>query len=231
MKNLFLIFSKNSFFFKCILSLLFSIGFYSILYSKTESFIFLNQFHSSYLTEFFRIITFFGDGIFVILISFLIVVFFRSYLKLGNAIILSYLFSGFVAQLFKNIITAPRPIVCLQQMKSNFYIDTFSSCNVGFSSFPSGHTATAFAIATVFGLYFNKKRIVLISLILASMVGYSRIYLGNHFVGDVLGGSLVGVLAGILAIYIANRVGSWLQTKKKSSVNHNEKPFITIYTK
>lgn len=228
MKNLLLLFKKNSFFFNCFLSLLFMIGMCSILFSKTESFIFLNQFHSSYLTEFFRIITFFGDGIFVILISFLIVVFFRPHLKLGNAIILSYLFSGFIAQLFKNIITAPRPIVCLQQMKSNFYIDTFSNCNVGFSSFPSGHTATAFAIATVFALYFNKKSISLISLILASMVGYSRIYLGNHFIGDVLGGTIVGIFTGILAIYIANRVSLWLLNKKKHSMDDISKPFISI---
>lgn len=231
MKNLFLILKKNSFFFKSVLILLFSIAFCSVLYSKTESFIFLNQFHSSYLTKFFRVITFLGDGFFVISFSFLIVVFFRPYLKLGNTIILSYLFSGFVAQLFKNIITAPRPIVCFQQMKSNFYIDTFSNCYVGFSSFPSGHTATAFAIATVFGLYFNKKGIVLLSLILAALVGYSRIYLGNHFVSDILGGLLVGVFTGILAVYVANKVSFWFRNQKKSSVNHAEDSLLTIYIK
>ncbi len=68
----------------------------------------------------------------------------------------------------------------------------------GSPSFPSGHTADAFAFATIAGLVYRKWFIVLTGLLWASMVGLSRMWLGVHFPSDVLAGALVGVIcAGI----------------------------------
>jgi membrane-associated phospholipid phosphatase len=62
------------------------------------------------------------------------------------------------------------------------------------SSFPSGHTASAFAFAVGAGAELPTLRLPLVGL--ASAVGYSRIHTGVHYPGDVVAGLLVGVGAG-----------------------------------
>jgi len=65
------------------------------------------------------------------------------------------------------------------------------------SSFPAGHAATAFAGATLLGLLF--PRLAPLLLVLASMIGFSRIYDGVHYPSDVLAGAAVGALIGAAA--------------------------------
>jgi undecaprenyl-diphosphatase len=61
-------------------------------------------------------------------------------------------------------------------------------------SFPSGHSANAFAVATVLALTFPWMAPP--ALVLAASVAASRVVLGLHFLSDVLAGSLLGVLVG-----------------------------------
>ena len=73
-------------------------------------------------------------------------------------------------------------------------------------SFPSGHTSAAFAFSTA--LFFNNKKIGIPFLIMAFIIGFSRLYLYVHFPTDVLAGAVIGLLSG----YIGYRL-----TKEKSS--------------
>lgn len=68
-------------------------------------------------------------------------------------------------------------------------------------SFPSGHTATAFALFTGISLFVRNRRIKVGMFFPALAVAFSRIYLMQHFLSDVLVGSLIGVAAA-LVVYI-----------------------------
>jgi undecaprenyl-diphosphatase len=65
-------------------------------------------------------------------------------------------------------------------------------------SFPSGHTATAFACATVLSAYAPRWRVPFF--VLAVLIGFSRIYNGLHYPTDVLAGAALGVLVGLLVL-------------------------------
>ncbi len=57
-------------------------------------------------------------------------------------------------------------------------------------SFPSGHSATSFACASALGRKYPRRRALFYSL--ASVVGFSRVYLGHHYPLDVLSGASIG---------------------------------------
>ena len=71
------------------------------------------------------------------------------------------------------------------------------------NSFPSGHTTAAFAMYCSFSYYVKSKRVDLVLFLVAFLVGYSRIYLSQHFLIDVIFGAILGVLASFLAFYVS----------------------------
>lgn len=70
-------------------------------------------------------------------------------------------------------------------------------------SFPSGHTAAAFAAA--FALFLCHKRAGSAALILAALMGFSRLYLFVHFPSDVIAGALLGLSFGFIGYKFALR--------------------------
>jgi undecaprenyl-diphosphatase len=72
-------------------------------------------------------------------------------------------------------------------------------------SFPSGHTASAAAFSGVVGRAYPKLWLPIN--VLAAMVGFSRVYTGVHFPGDVLGGWFVGKVVALLVNAVATRFG------------------------
>jgi membrane-associated phospholipid phosphatase len=72
------------------------------------------------------------------------------------------------------------------------------------ASFPSGHAATAFAAAVAVGMFYPRLRRPLLAL--AAVVALSRVYLGVHYATDVLAGSALGVLLGLLASWTVRAV-------------------------
>jgi membrane-associated phospholipid phosphatase len=78
----------------------------------------------------------------------------------------------------------------------------------GSPSFPSGHTATAFAAAAVVGAIYPRLRWPLYAL--AALVGLSRIYLGVHFALDVAAGAILGVSIGLGLLWAGRKTRSLL---------------------
>jgi undecaprenyl-diphosphatase len=77
-------------------------------------------------------------------------------------------------------------------------------------SFPSGHTATAFAGATMLSLIVPRAAPAFY--VLAAAIGYSRLYVGVHFPLDVVGGVVIGVATALLLLAaIRRRSARWLQ--------------------
>jgi undecaprenyl-diphosphatase len=71
------------------------------------------------------------------------------------------------------------------------------------ASFPSGHTAGSFAAATALTTFYPRDAPLLVGL--AAAVGVSRVYLGHHFLGDVLAGAGMGAALGLLARRLVGR--------------------------
>jgi membrane-associated phospholipid phosphatase len=74
------------------------------------------------------------------------------------------------------------------------------------ASFPSGHTATAFVFYLIFCLVFKNNWWLVVGLLYALVVGYSRIYLAQHFPFDVAGGIVVAVISIIISLFIQNKI-------------------------
>lgn len=65
----------------------------------------------------------------------------------------------------------------------------------GYTSFPSGHTATVVTAALPLALWFKEKSISLALALVIAAMGFSRLWLGVHHPVDIIGGIVVGSLA------------------------------------
>ncbi len=211
MKNNRPVFYRNITFFSLCLIWFAGLSFIVLLTTKKESFLFINHANHPFFDIFFTLFTFMGDGIFIIALALLL--FMLKYKRLALGLLSSYIISGLIVQLIKRLINLPRPAGYFDDL-SIIHSALWNSLKQ-FNSFPSGHTTSVFAAAVIISLYTGKRSLAIITLIVACMVGYSRIYLGQHFVEDILAGSFLGVTVGTLCY--------WAQEKllAKSYEKHN----------
>ncbi len=195
-----------------------------LMYGKSVSFITLNAYHPFLLNVFFINFTFIGDGIFALCLIALYLFYFKRK-KEGVAYLYAFLFSGIVVQIIKNLVDAPRPRLFFEAGQYLHFIDGVSLAN--HSSFPSGHTATVFAIATVFVLFHQGIYTQLLVLLTAILVGYSRIYLAQHFLLDVMIGAVIGSAAGLMAFVLvknSKKIGRSIKSMHQLSTQQVSPP-------
>lgn len=104
----------------------------------------------------------------------------------GRLLSSAYISTGLITYSLKQLVRRKRPLDNI----------------LGNPSMPSGHTSIAFSAATILGYRYPRWRIPLY--IGAGLVGFSRVYLGRHYVSDVLVGAAIGTTMGVLVWH--NRV-------------------------
>ena len=177
----------------------FVVGILFLLFSsRPGGFLRLNPYHNPSLNTFFIYFTNLGDGIFSIAVAVIFLVL-RRY-KMTMQIIFSFLISGLFTQLLKRFIYSPRPKDFFG-IRENILIIKDVTLGGG-ASFPSGHSATAFALATSLALYSKNKKIGWVYIAAAALIGYSRIYLSQHFPRDVFAGAVIGIGVALISYII-----------------------------
>lgn len=83
-------------------------------------------------------------------------------------------------------------------------------------SFPSGHTGAAFAAASA--LFFSKNRIWIPTVILAALIGFTRLYLYVHYPSDVLAGALLGIMFGCLGNMLTKMIARTAHEHRNTAV-------------
>ena len=179
--------------------LFFAVGLFFLLrVGKAEAFVDLNPYHQNLLDKIFVWITFLGDGTFTVIVFVILLI--RRHWSQATQVIAAFLFSALIAQILKNLFSMPRPKQFFPPGYYPYFIKDVTG--IGFASFPSGHTTSIFALATLLAIFSRSRNAKIACLLGAVLVGYSRIYLGQHFLGDVLMGSCIGTITAVLVHWL-----------------------------
>ena len=193
------LFRKNSAFFLPYLLFLLVGGILQWQYSQAEIFLFVNTHYQTWADYLFAYGTHLGDGLFYAAVV-LLLLFVRYQYALTA--LTAFLLSGLTAQLLKRLAFAGalRPKAFFE--KSGQVLHWVDGVEVHLhNSFPSGHATTAFSVFCLLSLLAVRKGWGWLWFTLALGAAYSRVYLGQHFFGDIFAGSIIGV-GGTVASYL-----------------------------
>ncbi len=133
------------------------------------------------------------------LIFFLLIFLIKNFIKYRLMVVQSFgaaILSRFVVtNIIRLIWHRPRPFI---ENNVNLLLSHEAE-----SSFPSGHAAFYFAIATV--VYFYNKKIGILFFIGSFLVTLARVFSGIHWPSDILAGAIVGIFSGWLVFKITKR--------------------------
>ena len=176
--------------------------------SKELAFISINHFRSFAGDIFFSVFSFLGNG--TILIPLALLFIYRKKYKYLAGLVTSALLNTLLVSWLKHAFDHFRPLACYGEnvVQTASWITLYQKY-----SFPSGHTAIAFCIALYMSLAYRKNPYIAMAAFLAAcLTGYSRVYLGEHFLEDVWFGSAVGVCSAyisFIAIEYIFKITSW----------------------
>ncbi|MBL0309377.1 MAG: phosphatase PAP2 family protein [Bacteroidetes bacterium] len=162
---------------------------------KGQETLFFNSLHTPFLDQTFIWISRLAE---IPLFIFILVVAIRFSYGKGLILLFNCSIVFVVIQFLKKIVfeSQVRPALFFQdKIKLNFA----DGLHVAYHhSFPSGHTAAAFALFAMLAFLIEKKSWSILFFLLALMIGISRLYLLQHFFRDVYVGSIIGVLVSIV---------------------------------
>ena len=191
----------------------------------------LYEIGGGFFTPFFEFISELGHGGIPLIILSLILMIFRRTRRYGTAMLIGLAIGALITNCcLKILIARARPYS--EETAAFFNTDLYQKLwlTVGQNvesdkSFPSGHTTAAFDCMTPVFILGN-KRLKALALAFAILMGIARIYLCVHFPSDVLGGLIVGLFAGCMAVLIAQKLPrGWYQwdfARKKQAAGKHE---------
>ncbi|MFW0738977.1 phosphatase PAP2 family protein [Flavobacterium sp. T12S277] len=181
---------------------------------QKDSFFFINHHLRQYPNLIYNL-TQFGDClVFSSFISILIVYTPKIWESLLSTLIVTLIFSC----LLKHLFAVPRPAAVFDN--TSFFIAGKAIC--AHNSLPSGHSITIFATLTILMFPFAPKNLkcrilyYFTFIILGSILAFTRVGIGAHYPLDVIIGSIIGYISGLLGIFITRKynIWTWINNKK-----------------
>lgn len=128
------------------------------------------------------------------LLLFLLIKFKKYWLMVVKGFLAAILARLVIVEFIRWLLPRPRPFV---ENAVNLLLDVSKS-----ASFPSGHAAFYFAIATI--VYFYNKRAGILFFAGAFLISLARVFSGIHWPSDIIAGAIVGIFSGWLIKKIFN---------------------------
>jgi len=152
---------------------------------------FFQQIRTENLNAFFKFLNFFDTGFFyLILIS---IIWIGYNWKLGIKVFFILMLSSLLNDQLKNIFMIPRPFH-LNAALELIYIESYS--------FPSGAAQAAVLLPLIFINHFKKKKLpIIFGIIYFFLISFSRLYLGVHFLTDIIAGWILGFILFMIYLY------------------------------
>lgn len=160
-----------------------------MVFPKKDLFLMINSQHNPFFDQFFMFITLIGDGLTAVLLVLLLLLVKYRY-AVFTAIAFAY--SSLVVQLLKRIFHEPRPIKYFEGIQDIRTIEGYDLHE--WNSFPSGHTTAVFTLAVILIFIVKDKRYQLPILAIAALTAFSRVYLAQHFMEDIVAGAVLAVI-------------------------------------
>ncbi len=153
----------------------------------------LNELHNPVWDFFFKYWTHTGDVIFFGVVTVALIIFKRRY---GFILGVTGIFVALISLFFKHFLfpEAQRPIIYFNGYEVLDFVDGVTILSQ--HSFPSGHSMAVFALAVFITLMLQNNNFSSILLVGATLTAISRVYLAQHFLIDIMAGSLIGVFTG-----------------------------------
>ncbi len=189
--------AQSAVFFSIYAGLLIVATFTLLSTDKGSTVLWLNSIHTPILDFFFKYFTFVADGITVVIVL-LVSIFINRYFAFIASI------TGIVVSLFTQLLKRlvfsdfMRPVVMLG--RDHHFVEGVQIHTD--HSFPSGHTSAAFFLFFLIALQLRKPIAQIICVMTATLVAISRMYLFQHYLVDVVVGSLIGISVSILIKYL-----------------------------
>ena len=181
-----------------------------ILVSKNSLHLLINRYNLPLADFSFKYLTFLGDGFTPFVIAFIFLFFsFRKTIEVATAGSLA----GLIGQFLKRIVFPgiKRPYAIFKDLP-DFHLVQGVDMHSSFS-FPSGHAATIFAACFILAGFTSNKPLKFILFLVALLVGFSRVYLSQHFLIDMYAGSFIGILSALAIFIIFDRLqAEWLDS-------------------
>jgi len=172
-----------------------------LIEGKSESHLIINNYHNEAFDFLFKYVTHLGDGIlFPILI--ILLSFFK--LRWSMYFLMASILTLLAMYLTKQLIFhgMARPVALFENEEFLYLVDGvkihYTNC------FPSGHTTTAFALFSLLILIVKNNYLKSLFSLLAILAGFSRVYLSQHFLIDVLSGAVLGIVIALISVQLTN---------------------------